>query len=70
MPVRTIEAKHNVRGDRSAVVSDNLPFCLDRLVTHHPFRTRRAVVRKTRNAGPPLEWLELDEPELEDVHTS
>ena len=56
-------------GDRSGIVADNLAFCLDTLLTHHPFRSARAVIRKTRGPALRLDWLEIEDPEIEDAHT-
>jgi Zn finger protein HypA/HybF involved in hydrogenase expression len=52
-------------GDRSGVVADNLAFCLDTLLTRHPFRTARSVIRKSRGEALRLDWIELEDPELE-----
>ena len=56
-------------GDRSGIVADNLAFCLDTLLTYPPFRTARAEIRKTSGAALRLDWLELEDPELEDART-
>jgi Zn finger protein HypA/HybF involved in hydrogenase expression len=56
-------------GDRSGVVADNLVFCLDTLLTNPPFHAARAVVQQTRGEALRLEWVELEDPELENANT-
>jgi Zn finger protein HypA/HybF involved in hydrogenase expression len=56
-------------GHSSGVVADNLAFCLDTLLTHHPFRTARAVIRQAPGAALRLDWLELEDSALEEAHT-
>jgi Zn finger protein HypA/HybF involved in hydrogenase expression len=53
-------------GDRSGIVADNLAFCLDTLLTQHPFRIARTVIRQTLGDALRLDWLELEDRELED----
>ena len=55
-------------GNHSGVVADNLAFCLDTLLTHPPFRAARTVIRRTDDSALRLEWLELDDPELENAN--
>jgi hypothetical protein len=47
-------------------VADNLAFCLDTLLTQHPFRIARTVIRQTLGDALRLDWLELEDRELED----
>jgi Zn finger protein HypA/HybF involved in hydrogenase expression len=56
-------------GDRSGIVADNLAFCLDTLLAQHPFRIGRTVIRQTSGNALRLDWLELEDPELEEAHT-
>jgi Zn finger protein HypA/HybF involved in hydrogenase expression len=56
-------------GDRSGIVAENLAFCLDTLLTNPPFRTARAVIQRTPGATLRLEWLELEDLDLQEVHT-
>jgi Zn finger protein HypA/HybF involved in hydrogenase expression len=56
-------------GDRSGIVADNLAFCLDTLLTNPPFHAARAVVQQTCGEALRLEWVELEDPELENANT-
>lgn len=55
-------------GNRSGIMADNLAFCLDTLLTHPPFGAARAVIRRTDGSALRLEWLELDDPEIENAN--
>lgn len=55
-------------GHRSGVMADNLAFCLDTLLTHPPFRAARALIRRTDGSELRLEWLELDDLEIENAN--
>lgn len=56
-------------GERSGIVADNLAFCLDTLLTHPPFRAARAIIQRTGGSALRLEWLEIEDLELDEAVT-